>query len=88
MDRLDQPRLPLDGIFGQRYTVAHVRVVVIDTGVRATHAEFGELLPHGAPRQRVMAGFSLDGDLLPAGGKRKKQVYHQEGGKWGGKARP
>ncbi|MFF5446243.1 S8 family peptidase [Streptomyces sp. NPDC012888] len=41
LDRIDQRRLPLSTTYTYRTTADAVRVYVIDTGVRTTHAEFG-----------------------------------------------
>ena len=54
LDRIDQRSLPLDGMYnsGGR-TGSSVRAYVIDTGIRATHAEFGG---------RVGSGYSAIND--------------------------
>ncbi|MCA1615166.1 MAG: S8 family peptidase [Acidobacteria bacterium] len=49
LDRVDQRDLPLGGTYVYNNTGAGVKVYIIDTGVRATHAEFGG---------RVAAGFT------------------------------
>ncbi|HEV8115039.1 MAG TPA: S8 family serine peptidase, partial [Acidimicrobiales bacterium] len=41
LDRIDQRTRPLDGSYTYDHTGAGVTVYVIDTGVRATHVEFG-----------------------------------------------
>jgi hypothetical protein len=41
LDRVDQKNLPLDGTFQSTYTGAGVDVYIIDTGVLASHQEFG-----------------------------------------------
>lgn len=41
LDRIDQQELPLDNSYTYTATGAGVRVYIIDTGIRATHAEFG-----------------------------------------------
>ncbi len=41
LDRIDQRSLPLSGTYDYTWTGAGVTVYVIDTGIRADHAEFG-----------------------------------------------
>jgi len=41
LDRTDQPALPLDSAYRYASNGQGVQVLVLDTGVRATHAEFG-----------------------------------------------
>ena len=41
LDRIDQRALPLNGAYRYEYRGAGVYAFVIDTGIRATHAEFG-----------------------------------------------
>ncbi|MEU9375445.1 S8 family peptidase [Streptomyces sp. NPDC048255] len=41
LDRIDQRKLPLSTTYTYRTTAPAVRVYVIDTGLRTTHAEFG-----------------------------------------------
>ncbi|MER7167643.1 S8 family serine peptidase [Micromonospora sp. NPDC000207] len=41
LDRIDQRSLPLDGSFGYDATGAGVTVYVVDSGIRATHDDFG-----------------------------------------------
>ncbi len=58
LDRIDQASLPLNQAYRYNTDGAGVRVYVIDTGVRATHAGFGG---------RVTAGFSAVDDGQGAG---------------------
>ena len=41
LDRIDQRTLPLNGSYGYASTGSGVNVYVIDTGIRASHSEFG-----------------------------------------------
>jgi aqualysin 1 len=54
LDRIDQADRPLDTLYHFNYTGAGVTAFIIDTGIRADHAEFGG---------RVMSGYTpiLDG---------------------------
>ena len=47
LDRIDQRSLPLDSSYTYDHTGAGVTVYVIDTGVRATHVEFGGRVASG-----------------------------------------
>jgi len=47
LDRIDQRALPLDGLASRRGTGAGVRAYIVDTGVRATHREFGSRMADG-----------------------------------------
>ncbi len=53
LDRVDQRNGPLDNIYDYNQTGAGVTVYIIDTGIRATHVEFGG---------RVSGGFDAIGD--------------------------
>jgi subtilisin family serine protease len=56
LDRIDQHALPLDGTFSYSGTAAGVTAYVIDTGIRATHTDFGG---------RVVAGADFIGGVSP-----------------------
>ncbi|HYH78411.1 MAG TPA: S8 family serine peptidase, partial [Longimicrobium sp.] len=53
LDRIDQRIRPVDGLYRYSATGAGVRVYVIDSGIRTTHAEFGT---------RASVGVDLVGD--------------------------
>jgi subtilisin family serine protease len=55
LDRIDQRNLGLDGTYTYHATGTGVRVYIIDTGIRATHTEFGG---------RVISGFNAFNDGL------------------------
>ena len=47
LDRIDQRSLPLDRGYGYQQTGAGVTAFVIDTGIRATHTQFGGRVSSG-----------------------------------------
>lgn len=53
IDRVDQRNLPLDGKYSYDVTAASVSAYIIDTGIRATHSQFGN---------RVHAGYTAIND--------------------------
>lgn len=58
LDRLDQKALPLSGSYSYSSSGSGVRVYIVDTGVRASHADFGG---------RVLDGWTLVHDGLGTG---------------------
>lgn len=55
LDRIDQRDLPLNGTYNFNATGSGVKAYIIDTGIRATHVEFGG---------RVISGFTAINDGL------------------------
>ncbi|HVT45056.1 MAG TPA: S8 family peptidase [Thermoanaerobaculia bacterium] len=53
LDRIDQRSLPLSGSYTYNYTGSGVKVYVIDTGIRASHTQFGG---------RVISGYTAIND--------------------------
>ncbi|MFK0248597.1 S8 family peptidase [Amycolatopsis azurea] len=47
LDRIDQRKLPLDTKYTYATTAANVNVYVLDTGIRATHTDFGGRVKQG-----------------------------------------
>ena len=52
LDRIDQRSLPLDRGYGYQQTGAGVTAFVIDTGIRATHTQFGGRVSSGSGLRR------------------------------------
>jgi subtilisin family serine protease len=48
LDRIDQRDRPLNGTYVYNYTASNVRVYVIDSGIRASHTDFGGRVLAGA----------------------------------------
>ena len=48
LDRIDQRDLPLNGTYNYNQTGAGVNAYIIDTGMRATHQQFGGRVGNGA----------------------------------------
>lgn len=48
LDRIDQRDLPLNSTYTSNFTGAGVTVYILDTGIRATHAEFGDRVAVGS----------------------------------------
>ena len=55
LDRIDQRDLPLNGPTPTTRSAASVHVYIIDTGIRATHAEFGGRVTQTASRRSPTA---------------------------------
>lgn len=55
LDRIDQRDLPLNGTYNFNFTGAGITAYIVDTGIRATHSEFGN-------RVNVGAGFTSIND--------------------------
>jgi hypothetical protein len=57
LDRIDQPLLPLDGVYSVGTTASTVYAYVIDTGINPTHPE---LAPNAAVAYDALGGNGLD----------------------------
>jgi subtilisin family serine protease len=62
LDRIDQRYLPLDNVYSFWQLAANVNIYVLDTGIRATHSEFGGRVVSAfdAVQANCYCGFTCD----------------------------
>lgn len=60
LDRIDQKKLPLDGIYKPKYNGSGVNVFIVDSGLDTSHTEFMSTTPKREVRN-IFDSYSLDG---------------------------